>query len=83
MALDEYNTFYGKVVADASRLGLNPEVEDAPSQQLRRIWWDVFATPPADSAWEKVAAEARMQSQGARVTVADRDTFKTAMLAAI
>ena len=80
---DEYNTFVGKAVADATRLGLNPDVEDAPSQHLRRIWWEVIATPPADSPWERIAAEARLQTQGARLTVADRENFKIAMLAAI
>jgi hypothetical protein len=80
---EKYAAHMDKAVSMATRVQLNPGDETLASQRHRALWWGVFAGPPESSVFHAAAKEARAVTQQRRRTVADRDAWRVAMLAAI
>ena len=67
----------------ATDIGLNPLADDPASVALRQTYWDVLASPPAGSVYDVAATEARHVTGAANTTLAHRDAFLAAMIAAV
>ena len=80
---DAYNTYFNLAVARASKAGVNPLDDNAPSIKLRSGWWYVIAEPPAESFYFKAAQEARAVTDQLTSTLAHRDKWRVAMVRAI
>ena len=83
LSVDVFNEYFNAVVSDATAVAQNPVDDSDTSVTLRQSWWAKIATPPTGSVYYAAAARARVVTQQRRRTVADRDAFRTAMLAEI
>lgn len=71
-----YQLHMAKVLRIASELTLDT------ADNLRALWWRLVGEPPADSdsPYFAAASRARVRTNGARATVADRNAFYDIML---
>lgn len=83
VTVDAYNGHFNSAVSLASSIGQNPMGESASEQALRATWWYVLESPTAFSPFCAIAAEARMVTQQADTTIADREAWRAAILKAI
>ena len=82
-SVDAYMEHYNRTLSRVSKIGQTPNDDSAASILLRKAWWHVLASPPASSPYFAAAQEARVVTRQQADTVADREAWRVATVAAI